>query len=128
MPEKERRTFRVRQIPAYIKEGDLPKLLKGLTGYVGPTDQIEVFSLASSVDVYESPPAKVATVKFEYTPAAFLADSDEWIFHREKTFLPYNVIIDTHFRGFTVLNDVTSGNHKLEYLQRKALHGHSLTV
>ena len=114
MAERERRTFRVRQIPAYLKHRDLPRLLHKFLSYHGTLDQITVYSLAPSIESYERPPTLVATVGFRICPSALVEGEDEWVLPKEETFLQHNIIIDTHFLGFTVLNNVAEKEHETE--------------
>jgi|ERR1700733_5522485 hypothetical protein len=109
-------TFRVRQIPAHcLQFHDLTRLLHYVLDY---RKTIIVRSLASSIDSFENPPTKVATVTFEDRPTALEDPKDprrsEWFFPSSRTSLPHNIIIDTHFRGFTVLNEVYPERHLLE--------------
>lgn len=114
MANKERRTFRVRQLPDYVKERNLPKLLQNLLSYDGTSDQIDIFSLAPSIDSFGKQPTQVATVRFETTPAALPEGRNNWVFPKEASNLPYNILIDTHFLGLTVLNHVEEDKHKTE--------------
>ena len=104
-------TFRVRQIPADTSQFHV---LERLVHYVLDCRKaITIRSLAPSVNSHEKPPTKVATVSFEDWPSA-LEDSEnpdrsEWFFASSKTGLLYSIIFDTHFRGFTVLNEVAPG-------------------
>ena len=109
-------TFRVRQIPADCNQFHLlARLLQYILVY---RKTITVRSLASSVDSFENPPTKVATVSFEDRPSALKDPKNpgrsEWLFPTSRTCLPHNVLFDTHFRGFTVLNEVDSERHLVE--------------
>ena len=108
------KTFRVRQIPHYVQFHEVARLLHRVTGSHGTTDQIHVFSLASSIDSFDLPPSKVSTVMFDQAPSALTPDRDEWVFGRDETGLPQNIIIDTHFLGLTTFNEVDQDHPILE--------------
>lgn len=110
-PNGERKTFRVRQIPHHVDKESLPSVLSRLLSC--QKDTIRVASLAPSIDSYEIPPTKVATVVFSEWPSDLARDKHEW--RKQNEFLPKAIIIDTHFKGFTVLNDVISSEHVAEY-------------
>jgi len=111
MAERQRQTFRVRKIPDYIERHQLSKLLKGLLSYGGPLEGIEVFSLATSI---ETPSTQVATVCFDTIPTRLCGSDNEWVLYDDDPHLPHNIILDTHFLGFTVLNEVPADKHVLE--------------
>lgn len=107
----------MRQIPHFFTEQRLAKLLKNLLVYDGTTDQIRTRSLASSVDSHQRPPTKVATICFDgKRPTALSEGKDEWVFDKETYHLEEDVVVDTHFLGFTVLNDVKEDEYEIEYV------------
>lgn len=115
MADTRRRTFRVRNIPNHIKEQDAARFIKDILIYEGPTEDICVYSLASDLESYERPPTKVATVNFTDRPLVLCADKKEWSFSKGRLHLSHDVIVDTHFLGSTVLNDVAAHSHVSEY-------------
>jgi hypothetical protein len=111
---KHRQTYRVRQIPAYIDLSRLPRILHRVLEYHGATTGIKIFSLATSLSFTENVPTREATVMFDEVPLALTSEKDEWVFSREVTDLPHNLIVDTHFQGFTAFNDIHSADHEFE--------------
>lgn len=108
-------TYRVRQVPAHCSHfHDLARLLAHVLEY---RKTITVRSLASSIDSFESPPTKVATVIFEDRPHTLYDEQNhersEWLVG--KTIFSHSLIIDTHFRGFTPLNEVDVDHHLVEF-------------
>jgi hypothetical protein len=106
-------TYRVRQIPANVTQSsDAVRLLQDALKY---QKVIVVYSLASSVDSIDYPPTKTATVTFEDQPQVFNdRGKTQWVLPKHLTGLPHNLIIDTHFHGFTTLNEVGLNQHILE--------------
>lgn len=85
MADEDRRTFPVRQLPAYIRDRNLPNLLRTLLSYDGTTDHIHVLSLAPSMDSYKKPPTQVATVRFDNIPTILSKGRTHWLFAKEDT-------------------------------------------
>ncbi|EXJ73272.1 uncharacterized protein A1O5_03032 [Cladophialophora psammophila CBS 110553] len=120
-----RPTYRVRQIPAHCAQFDeVARILSYVLDY---RKGITVRSLASSIDSFESPPTKVATVAFEDLPQALHDAKDpgrsEWSFGNK--IFSHNLIIDTHFQGFTVLNEVDVDHHLVDCIAISGLAGHA---
>jgi hypothetical protein len=107
------RTYRFRQLPPQVDTRFLPTLLLSIDAAFGPLGNIRVHSLASSLDPWESPPTKVATITFKQLPSIFDNEDKEWVFLARNIGLLKNVIVDVHFLGFTPLNDVVE-DHCLE--------------
>lgn len=108
-----RHCYRVQLLPPYIRQfHEVSQLLSKILNHTGT---INIHSLASSIDSLEDPATKVATVTFEATPVALTgAGKNQWKFPRTQTLLSHNIVIDTHFHGFTVLNEVDSLRHAFE--------------
>ena len=110
------KVFRVRNLPAQL-EGNaasavfITDLIDGLT----PED-IGVWSLASEKVFIpgERQPRKVATVTFKTDPRlkSDQPEPSEW--QLQDPNLQEAVIVDTHFRGITPLNDVDSNDYEYE--------------
>ena len=106
---REGQVYRVRQLPLHLKEcGLTASFLALIAPDLGAADNICVFSLAE-----EKPDSKTATVSFKITPSIFDNDREEWTLQAEA-FCGRNIIADTHFRDFTVLNEPQSSPHTLE--------------
>jgi hypothetical protein len=108
-------TYRVRQIPVYIPHHELGSHLRRIVKYSGLLEDVRVRSLASSLEHAGGPSTRTATVTFGCRPELLAANKDEWVFTSYETGWSHNLIFDTHFRGFTPLNDVSADNHILEY-------------
>ncbi len=106
------RVYRVRCLPVYADRHDTADLLsKGLEGV--SSSQIIVYSVATSVSPWEEQASRTATVSFRKAPKNLHDDhgASEWRIAVEG--LRHRLILDTHFKGMTALNDPTS-QHKVE--------------
>ncbi|KAM0797668.1 hypothetical protein BDR22DRAFT_862434 [Usnea florida] len=102
---RERRTYRVRQLPPHVDRHQAVALLARLGHDLGPATNIQIFSLSSSLNPWESRPTKTATVCFRRLPAAFDNDKQEWVLPAQSEFaLERDIIVDVHFLDFTALN------------------------
>lgn len=103
------RAYRVRQLPLHL--GDTSRTavyLASIAPVLGAVDNIRVFSLAQ-----ENPTSKTATVTFKNLPSIFDNDGQQWTLQAEN-FSECNIIVDTHFRGFTVLSEPRNSPHTAE--------------
>lgn len=108
---RESRVYRVRQLPLYLEyRGDVAPLLAKVAPVLGAVDNIRVFSLAR-----EDTDSKTATVSFMITPSIFDNDKEKWTLQAEDV-CGRNIIIDTHFRGFTVLKEPQLTLHTVEWV------------
>jgi hypothetical protein len=112
--EPKDRTYRVRQLPAHIDVHHLPALLINLESSIGPLENVIVHSLAGSLKLFEDTPTRTATVTFQNVPSVFDNDETEWVVETRNLGLKRNIIFDTHFLGFTALNDVDPSIHTHE--------------
>ena len=106
---REGRVYRLRQLPLHLDNpNDTARFLASIAPGLGEVDNIRVCSLAQGkLD------SKTATVTFKTVPSVFADDEDQWTLHVES-FFGRNVIVDTHFRGFTVLNEPRQCPHTAE--------------
>lgn len=115
MPGREARTYRVRQLPAYLRyHRQVANLLAGIVEDLGSPEDIRVFSLATSLNPLEIPPTKVATLMFNVVPPRFDNDHDEWVISGQSIGLLRDIVVDVHFLDFTPLNDVSPDDHTVE--------------
>ena len=106
---REERVYRVRQLPHHLEErGDVAAFLVDVAPVLGKIDNIRVFSLARG-----KKNSKTATVMFKVTPAFFDNDEGQWTLET-RNICGHNVIVDTHFRDFTVLNDAKDSHYTTE--------------
>lgn len=74
-----------------------------------PAHSIHVYSLATSLYLWENPPSRVATIMFDKLPSFILdnPDNDEWAIPSKGVHANnYSLILDTNFLGMTPLNDI----------------------
>jgi hypothetical protein len=100
--------YRVRGIPANSKVNTASKLLKSVLG----ADNLHMRIRSLALDPYD-PQYKVATVTFNKRPESFTPKKSEWRFNivpeidsskDEHVARDDQIIVDTHFHGFTALN------------------------
>lgn len=72
----EDRTYRV---PSHIDAHRLPALLISLESSIGPLDNINVHSLAWSLNTFEDIPTKTATLTFNSVLRVFDNVQTEWV-------------------------------------------------
>jgi len=108
--------FRVRGLPNEVKSRtDAANLVSRMLCLSAPNDVI-VFSLATTLDYWEKPPSRVATLRLRVPPSAFGTPvrPGEWKLDAANE---VRLTIDTHFLGLTPLNDVDESRHDLEYIE-----------
>lgn len=119
---REDRTYRVRQLPLYLQLPAVAAFLAQLDGRIGPASSIRVHSIANALSLEDVPKFKVVTLTFLNVPILFDNDQQEWTIEahslsegkRHTLKITDNIIFDTHFLGFTPLNDVPSEDHVAE--------------
>jgi len=111
-PEKPK-VYRLRYLPGHVDRLKAVELLAGLLDGIAASD-IQIYSLAQSVDPAERPPAKVATLTFSKLPSIIHSDPNgsEWTIDGPGLSKP--LILDSRFRGMTPLNDMLPGSHRFE--------------
>ena len=112
-------TYRISQIPEVISRDQLPHLLSSIQDlqppkYANTLNNIMIHSLASRVGL--SNPTKTATVTFREIPSILLDKRTQWTCTFVHMGNSGTLVIDTHFDGFTVLNEVEEENYVLEYV------------
>jgi len=112
-----RKVFRLRQVPGHVS-GPLAATSLLSEALSIPRDHITIFSLATTLNRWEEPPSKVATLQLKSVPK-YLADSStgngsEWSIPVPGGKPNEMFILDTHFNGMTVLNDPVLGKHLVE--------------
>ncbi|RDW89694.1 hypothetical protein BP6252_01726 [Coleophoma cylindrospora] len=129
---REDRTYRVKQLPLHLELPNLATFLAQLDGRIGPADSIKVHSIAGALSLEDNPKFKVATVTFINVPALFDNDRQEWTVEvyslseekRRRLNVKEDIIFDTHFLGFTPLNDVPSEDHVADCIAISGLASH----
>lgn len=92
-------------------------------------DDIQICSLATTVEPHKRWNRKVATVLFKHTPSTLtVADgagssvTSEWRFRVPGLIEP--LVLDSHFLGLTVLNDVSVADHQFDCIALSGLASH----
>ena len=111
--KNESRTYRVRKLPPSVNKEDVAALLSRFPGF-GSAECVRVHSIASSLHSWDPRPMKVATVTFTHPPEAFDDGKDQCVLEGHIVDLDQNIIVDCHFLGFTLLNQVDPQKHVLE--------------
>ena len=111
-----RTVFRVRGLPDTVNTVErAASLIYELIGGV-PAGGIRVFSLAATLNFWESPRSRVATLMFSATPP-LLRDNpsaEEWAIPPRDGRDDPNLILDTHFMGMTPLGDANGSDYVAE--------------
>lgn len=107
---RENRTYRLRYVPPSIMRPELADFLTTTVEGLGPIDNINVYSLASSLNPRDV--TKTATLMFKKVPTMLDNDKREWSVHVPGQ--ARNLIFDTHFLDFTALNDVEPSVYQFE--------------
>ncbi|KAK1238167.1 hypothetical protein MKX08_002746 [Trichoderma sp. CBMAI-0020] len=117
-----KKVFRLRGLPGDISSSqDAANLLGESLGLL--PDDITVYSLAKTHDKWQ-PMSKVATVQFKSIPPILDLEttSSEWTFAIRG--VNEALILDSHFEGMTVLNDVETKKHRADCIAISGLASH----
>jgi hypothetical protein len=111
------KVFRLRRLPSRISSpSEAAHLLSHALDITA--EDIIVYSLAKSSEKWEQPASKVATLGLRTLPECIRnsAGREEWEVPVPGEARAHKLILDTHFEGLTVLNDVDPRNHQVEYV------------
>ncbi|KAK0714484.1 hypothetical protein B0H67DRAFT_553198 [Lasiosphaeris hirsuta] len=123
-----RRVFRLRNLPSTISSAtEAASLLGAALGI--PVDHVIICSLAKTSNKWEVPPSSVATLQLATVPAFVhktVAGREEWSIPLAGRDRGRNdvLILDTHFRGMTVLHDPEPGRHEADCIAISGLASH----
>jgi len=111
-----RTVFRLREIPDTVEtlESAASLICQRING--ASARNIRVLSLATSLNFWESPPSRVATLIFSDIPQ-LLRDKpslQEWPIPDNAGRGDPDLILDIHFMGMTPLCDVPESEHRAE--------------
>jgi len=122
-PDWKRTVFRLRRIPNGVATFSHVQALVAQAVDMA-AENINVYSLATTLTPWELPPSKVATLMFLDIPS-LLASSPEG---RNEWLLDANdgPVLDVHFIGLTPLNDVEPERHIADCIAISGLAGHPL--
>ncbi|KAK0704423.1 hypothetical protein B0H67DRAFT_648863 [Lasiosphaeris hirsuta] len=105
-----RKVYRVRNIPDYAGRLATAQLIGRSIG--DSASDIQVHSLAWAASIWEPVPTKTATISFGHEPnLAEACDSRPHQWRFDVAGLHNALILDTHFEGFTPLNDPDPARH-----------------
>lgn len=121
LPEKT--VFRLRGCPTDLDKGSLGDLLSSILGDVTPSE-IHIHSLAQGHGLEST--SRTATLMFSKIPACILdrRDQTSWrldvdvngvLLFQDRPRSYEALSLDTHFEGFTPLNDVEEDAEAIEY-------------
>jgi hypothetical protein len=110
-PDRNSRTYRLQNLPAFLKKSKVAEFLVRSVEDLGPQEGINVFSLAAALDEWNTQ-SKTATLTFDHVPVRFDNDKDEWSIRVDG--FSRSLIFDVHFHGLTPYNDVDPAEHQLE--------------
>jgi hypothetical protein len=108
------RTYRIQQVPAYLSLNKVAEFLVTASHSLGPVEDITVCSLAPSLGFTSYSITKTATITFKHTPSIFENDEEQWSIPSNHDKWSRNLVFDTHFKGFTPLNDVRAEENQIE--------------
>jgi hypothetical protein len=113
LPEKQK-VYRLSNIPS---DADRYKVIQLLVQALGDIsyDSIKIFSLAFSLDHLNESPLKTATLTFKKVPDIIGSETEKSQWRFELPGLSSALLLDSHFLGFTPLNDVSGPQHLCEY-------------
>ncbi|KAI1412373.1 hypothetical protein F5Y13DRAFT_200005 [Hypoxylon sp. FL1857] len=117
------KVYRLRNLPLHVDRQSAAELLATCVDDLAP-HQIRISSLANDVDPWARPPTKTATLTFHETRAAsrFNSGPGEWDFPVPGLSKP--LILDSHFRGLTSLNEVSATEHQYDCIVLSGLGSH----
>ncbi|KAH8900918.1 hypothetical protein GQ53DRAFT_608318, partial [Thozetella sp. PMI_491] len=118
-----KKVYRLRSIPSDVETcASVASLVAESLGLPSASDVV-VSSLATTLDYWETPLSKVSTIQFKVVPP-FLGhpvSASEWSVPLENG---GSLILDTHFLGFTPLNNVAPAQHVLDCITISGLGSH----
>src|SRR5947207_15195483 len=109
------KVYRLRQLPEHLDRLGTAELLSKALGDISSRD-VQIFSLATSVDPWERPPTRTATLMFNTLPALLETEKGKTEWKIKVGGLRDNLILDIHFLGFTPLNNISPPYHNVEYV------------
>ncbi|KAI1871725.1 hypothetical protein JX265_005711 [Neoarthrinium moseri] len=116
-----KKVFRLRNLPGHVDRQAATELFASCF-----SGNFSIASLASSTDIWQRIPTKIATLTLDESLLTRQVSSGlgEWTFVIPG--LPHPLILDHHFRGLTPFNEVDPGNHTLDCIAISGLSSHPL--
>ncbi|EHK22131.1 uncharacterized protein TRIVIDRAFT_150386 [Trichoderma virens Gv29-8] len=107
MPSEKQKVYRLSNIPADADRHTVFQLLVQALSDVS-YENIQLFSLAFSIDHLDGSRSKLATLTFNKVPNIVKDEPNKSQWKLQLPGLSNSLILDTHFLGFTPLNDVSA--------------------
>lgn len=107
------RVLRLRYVPGHLDRLEVIKLLSKSLKNVEEAD-ITIFSLALDVNTLSQMPRKVATLTFQSLPATISSRLQAGDVRIEVPGLAMPLVLDSHFRGITPVNEIPERMHTHE--------------
>ncbi|KAH7017956.1 uncharacterized protein B0I36DRAFT_354284 [Microdochium trichocladiopsis] len=125
-------TYQLRNLPADVDRFAAARLLVAAVSDPRLTsDDIDIHSLANTVDWDQKSQNKVATLSFKVIPEMCRSSTvDSYLQPQSREWkltvplLSEPLILDTHFEGFTVLNAIQESRHRFDCIALPGLVGH----
>lgn len=130
IPDLGRTVFRLSGIPNGVSTTVLVAALVAKSLRVA-TENVKVYSLATTLNRWERPPSRVATLMLRQTPSLFQKSREgqnEWTLESESDESGGGTsifVLDTHFWGLTPLNDVATKAHNVDCIAISGLASHA---
>ncbi|KAH8886645.1 hypothetical protein GQ53DRAFT_769210 [Thozetella sp. PMI_491] len=119
----QRKVYRLRNLPNHVDRLAAAELMADALNDASmrPRD-IQFFSMASKVEPWKKWQVKVATLSFRKSPTVLDVGAPQWEFHVLGLSEP--LILDQHFHGMTVLNDLSQSDHQYDCIAVSGLASH----
>ncbi|KAL7937859.1 hypothetical protein V8C35DRAFT_290115 [Trichoderma chlorosporum] len=123
MPSEKQKVYRLGNIPnCWDRHDVILRLSEALEGV--SYEDIQIFSLAFSVDHLDESPPKKATLTFNKIPSIIKLEPKKSQWNIKVPNLSSSLILDSHFLGFTPLNDVSGPQHLCDCIAISGLSSH----
>ncbi|KAI1211486.1 uncharacterized protein F4807DRAFT_472944 [Annulohypoxylon truncatum] len=115
--------YRLRGCPAHLHPGTAAEFLSREFGDVS-RDDIQIQSLATDPEPWVTSPTKVGTLVFKRLPALIETQKEQDTWDLKVLGFERPLVLDTHFRGMTPLNDVEEAKHEFNCIAISGLASH----
>ncbi|KAI5921221.1 hypothetical protein F4810DRAFT_722691 [Camillea tinctor] len=113
-------TYRLRGCPSNLGSEAIAQLLSRALGNIEASD-IQICSLAATLDRFERPPTSIVTLMFT-KPPDLIKTKNEWTLLVDGVKDP--LTLDTHFLGWTPFNDPKVEQHEFDLIAISGLASH----
>ncbi|KAK3693303.1 hypothetical protein B0T22DRAFT_38122 [Podospora appendiculata] len=118
------KVYRLQNLPGHVDRQSAAELVKQHLKAGPASVQLRISSLAYTVDPWERPPTKTATLTLDgcCLDDKLSSRNGEWTV--PVAGLPKPLLLDHHFRGFTPLNEADPSRHQFDCLVLSGLASH----